>query len=117
MNGTKLKILDGENGKQYALVNGIRETTLKDGPHVFFYGCDVLPDWDVAVNGDWHDLVFRNFPVLHIRFGEFFDCTFENCQEIEFVGCGLHNCVFKNSCVKENSYVHSRFFDCKFEGG
>ena len=86
-------VLDWKNEKAFALANGICEGQVNGEAHPHFDGAIALPDWDIAVSRDWNDLVFKYFPVLHVRFGEFFDCTFEDCQEIEFIGCGLRNCV------------------------
>lgn len=108
-------VLDWKNEKEFALANGIQESVINGEKHLSFKGSKSLLDWDISVNLDWHDLVFKNFAMLQVRFGDFYNCYFENCQEIEFIGCGLYNCVFKNSHIKENNHIHSKFFDCKFE--
>lgn len=66
----------------------------------------------VSVNGDYHGVIFRNFPTITTDDTDFTNCIFENTQAIEFSQANVKDCTFRN--VSGISGHFTDFSGCTF---
>lgn len=102
-------ILDYKENRSFVLSKGLREYPNGD---IIFNDVKVFHDgmWTTFTIANHKNIIFKNFPRLHLRNGNFKSCIFENCNNIFIFGCKLENCIFKNSFY---TFDCLRLFKCK----
>ena len=108
-------ILDWKNDREFALQNGVIEYN----DSIYFCGKsrgDVETDKDICSlihsNGIFKDVIFKNFPNIHINNSTYENCIFESCGDV-YIGEGVMiYCKVTNSdFIVADGTV---FYDCLF---